>query len=123
MRLHFFNTKFYCGKWNVFKLSNKINILAQVDRHTGTHVQQASQLRLPVHITENIQKKLNDVISSVDLLHTAVLRMNRMTGNIYSLLERNLRITQQATVLSGAVDTRVPANQMSDKHLTREEEG
>jgi hypothetical protein len=44
------------GKWKSFTISDKINILAQVDAHIGTHVELASCLRFSVS-TLNITLK------------------------------------------------------------------
>jgi hypothetical protein len=43
------------GKWKSFT-SDKINILAHVDAHTGTHIELASHLRLSVPILHTIVK-------------------------------------------------------------------
>jgi centromere protein B len=49
------------GKWKLFTISDKINILAQVDAHTDTHVELASRLRLSVSTLNTIVKNHEEI--------------------------------------------------------------
>jgi hypothetical protein len=49
------------GKQNHLTISDKINVLAQVYAHMGTHVEQASQLRLPMLTLNLIVKNLEEI--------------------------------------------------------------
>jgi hypothetical protein len=49
------------GKPESLTVSDKINILAQVDAHIGTHVEHASWLRLSVHTLNPIVKNHEEI--------------------------------------------------------------
>jgi hypothetical protein len=52
------------GKHKSLAVSDKINILAQVDAHIGTHVEQATWLRLSVPTLNPIVKNCEEIEGS-----------------------------------------------------------
>jgi hypothetical protein len=49
------------GKWKSFRISDKINILAQVDARIGTYVELASRLRLSVSMLNTTVKDHGEI--------------------------------------------------------------
>jgi hypothetical protein len=49
------------GKWKSFRVSDRINILAQADEHIGTHAELASHLRFSVPMLNTIVNNITEI--------------------------------------------------------------
>jgi hypothetical protein len=54
------------GKWKLFPISDKVNIIVQIDVKIGTYVELPSQMTLSFPTQITIVKKLKKMKSSVD---------------------------------------------------------